>query len=899
MRGVVASPPLARAAQHAPRDNDAAPRSRSIVAQAAHAVRHGTAASPVTGASARCAVAAPGASWDFTRIPLHQPDGAKPSFPLQAKLMVGALEDPQEHEAERAADRVMRATEAEPLVRPSPAQPRCDACARDGDGPEEPRRTPATSALARGGEAPDIVHRALQLPGEKLDATTRGSMEQAFGRNFETARIHRDTAADRAARSIDALAFTVGHDIVFRHDAYAPGSSAGRRLLAHELAHVVQQGAGPPTVKRQTEQYETRGLELDPTLLNRQAELGYWDLKLRASGFVPGWVRGGQRPFVDAEEANAVLAMVWQIRPTSTIQQEVTQVITIPKRPGLGAKRVERPAVTYQVTFRPPRPPARDGTVDLRFIAEGTAAEPLALEPASTSYRRKAAYSAGGFPGNDVEAYWAAHGDEERAVFNWVEHTAGRRFDQVVVARSGSGTTARETLFQVQGTKDPSDDVSDLRIIYLGPPERQHQLPADYVSHDFVDKSLEDARTTPDPVRGDKLGKLIMPDNLAAEERISVKFAVSQYFTSRPMANEAGTLRPGSRNTEVHAVVPIVSPPLGMATPANSNRRVLYIFRFKPNNDVEIQRVGEEGERVGARGSRFSLTQGGLAQHSLAEISGYLDHATDVAAATAWLTTRYPAVTPGASATLADLEKNVATQILRGSVHKEWFEKNYGIIILDKNDAKKWMHDNITTDEHELKDMEDFTERDLLGLERALERMSDLVLPTFKNVRLLRQKVSIEWIKGTNPPEFEEKPNRAGLTHLGTQRTIRIFDAAVREPEVLFVGGGPESKPAQTATGLVFAHEFGHVVEHADKKMRKAFDDLVAAKHIKPITWYAASDPPQELFAESFALYYADPAWLKQNWPDLFGFFDALDKSGPARPPGAKKTGAAPKSSKP
>jgi Mlc titration factor MtfA (ptsG expression regulator) len=84
----------------------------------------------------------------------------------------------------------------------------------------------------------------------------------------------------------------------------------------------------------------------------------------------------------------------------------------------------------------------------------------------------------------------------------------------------------------------------------------------------------------------------------------------------------------------------------------------------------------------------------------------------------------------------------------------------------------------------------------------------------------------------------------------------------------------------------------GHVISFRPG-VQKAFDKLVIDKHIKPITWYAASDPPNELFPEAFALYYGDPEWLRTNWPDLFNFFDALDKQAPAaaKPP-ARSAGA-------
>ena len=82
---------------------------------------------------------------------------------------------------------------------------------------------------------------ALDSPGRPLDADTRAYMEPRFGHDFSKVRIHADTRAADSARSVNALAYTVGRDIVFGDGRYSPGSSVGRQLLAHELTHVVQQ----------------------------------------------------------------------------------------------------------------------------------------------------------------------------------------------------------------------------------------------------------------------------------------------------------------------------------------------------------------------------------------------------------------------------------------------------------------------------------------------------------------------------------------------------------------------------------------------------------------------------------------------------------------------------------
>jgi hypothetical protein len=104
-------------------------------------------------------------------------------------------------------------------------------------------------ALLTGGSgfAPPVVHRTLHSSSQALDAETRAALEPRFGHNFSSVRVHTDAQAAESARAVGALAYTVGCDIVFDNGYYAPRSAEGQHLLAHELTHVVQQSAHPPT----------------------------------------------------------------------------------------------------------------------------------------------------------------------------------------------------------------------------------------------------------------------------------------------------------------------------------------------------------------------------------------------------------------------------------------------------------------------------------------------------------------------------------------------------------------------------------------------------------------------------------------------------------------------------
>ncbi len=180
------------------------------------------------------ALEAPRVSWDFSKIPLFPPDradGPQPSFPpaatplpgvIQAKLVVAQVDDPLEHEADRVAEQVTGPSATAhvepktPGVFPAAVQTRTVAHV-SGDRVDE-----------LGGGAP-------------LELSVRTLMEPRFGRDFSDVRVHTGAEADRSARSYGALAYTRGRNVVFRDGQYAPDTSEGQRLLAHELAHVVQQ----------------------------------------------------------------------------------------------------------------------------------------------------------------------------------------------------------------------------------------------------------------------------------------------------------------------------------------------------------------------------------------------------------------------------------------------------------------------------------------------------------------------------------------------------------------------------------------------------------------------------------------------------------------------------------
>ena len=122
------------------------------------------------------------------------------------------------------------------------------SCGGSGGGCEECKKKKTLQRYARGNNAPatipPIVDEVLRSPGRPLDANTRSIFEPRFGHDFSKVCIHTDSQAARSAQAVQAHAYTVGREIVFGAAQYAPGTTAGNSLLAHELTHVVQQGQG-------------------------------------------------------------------------------------------------------------------------------------------------------------------------------------------------------------------------------------------------------------------------------------------------------------------------------------------------------------------------------------------------------------------------------------------------------------------------------------------------------------------------------------------------------------------------------------------------------------------------------------------------------------------------------
>jgi len=163
---------------------------------------------------------------------------------IQRKLIVGPPNDQYELEAERVANHVMSM--------PTPVSSPQRAHGDDDQLQTKPLAAAITPLVQRQGDGSfqvdsDVESRldSLRGSGHPLPGNVRTDMEQRFGADFSSVRIHSDSESAQLNRALSAQAFTQGRDIYMGEGQYNPGSASGKQLLAHELTHVIQQGAAP------------------------------------------------------------------------------------------------------------------------------------------------------------------------------------------------------------------------------------------------------------------------------------------------------------------------------------------------------------------------------------------------------------------------------------------------------------------------------------------------------------------------------------------------------------------------------------------------------------------------------------------------------------------------------
>ena len=194
---------------------------------------------------------------------------------LQTKLQIGEVGDRYEQEADRVAEQVMQMPEA--LIQ-HPVKPE----AISNSITLLQSRSSDQDQLS---EVPPIVHEVLRSPGQPLSQEALAFIEPHFGQDFSQVRVHTNVKAEQSAREVNALAYTVGRDVVFAKGQYAPKDMTGKRLLVHELTHVLQQQQLDTRLQRQNadeennNEFENIGDELEEEVIGIDEEDSVSELK--------------------------------------------------------------------------------------------------------------------------------------------------------------------------------------------------------------------------------------------------------------------------------------------------------------------------------------------------------------------------------------------------------------------------------------------------------------------------------------------------------------------------------------------------------------------------------------------------------------------------------------------
>ena len=801
--------------------------------------------------------------------------------------------DPAEREADAVAERVTSGGSLQGAA--GPIRRACAACGGTNGNCSQCSRPAGGDPTAE----PAIVEQVLASPGRPLEPAIRAWLEPRFGRDLGGVRIHTDRAAAASARALRAEAYTVGQHIAFESGRYAPGTDAGRRLLAHELTHTIQQAPltgsepGSPVQRKPDEpagvagwwedsppididspdaqkhlqslsrkellallkwvreprarlyierlavpeavaRNETGAVELKHQDVDRRATPstwgGYWAKRVLGTYHTTQYSPVESRFKASPNERDAVLEGFWQVRPGS-MTQGVTKRIVVTPAPAPGAGLRVAQAVHYRFELRPSSTGPPD--LDIHFEREvpvGQARHALpgagydAFEPSNVTLDAEV-----NFPEGDAKTYWRRHPQEHKKLFYWIERTMQGDIDDQEVVVDG-------VAYQVTARKNARGKPTFLDVQWLGRDYREHVVPRrDPEKQDVVDFQLEQLR---DPTtKGGPLGDLIL-DEVPADEIFSVKYAIWQNFGA------------GLRNREVDTLVPI----------ALTKRRVFYTLRFRPNNDVEAQRLDEEGSSVA-----FSPDQ-----VSIQRAHGYPAEADDVGVHQSWLKTRYKALAATGS-TPQELQQNADAELARRARTPDWLADNYGMKVLEPSAADARLGAAHKLAKPARAGLKTFTGTELVRIEQGLQPLSDAFVRRLRLVRLIRQTKMLE-PDGT-PLPGNQQPGAETLFN-GDKFSIRFFDRW-RPTDQTFMGA--TSGITHSAAGLVI-HEAGHVLEQK-LGLRRSFNALVAKLGSVPFTDYAASNPDSEMFPEALKIYELDPQWLRATHPEIF---DWIEKHGGA-----------------
>lgn len=172
--------------------------------------------------------------------------------PVIQPLAINSANDQYEQEADFVADNVMKMPVLQPSsffkpVSTTGIQRKCKHCEEETKQLQRTESNSQTPVVSKGLEN---YIASLDNSGSPLPQQTRSFFEPRMGYDFSNVKVHTDSNAAQSAQSVNAIAYTNGNNIVFNSAQYSPDSATGKKLLAHELTHVVQQSEQSPILQR-------------------------------------------------------------------------------------------------------------------------------------------------------------------------------------------------------------------------------------------------------------------------------------------------------------------------------------------------------------------------------------------------------------------------------------------------------------------------------------------------------------------------------------------------------------------------------------------------------------------------------------------------------------------------
>ncbi|SHN01300.1 DUF4157 domain-containing protein [Mucilaginibacter sp. OK098] len=187
----------------------------------------------------------------FGNIAVHPP-----KLPtIQPKLTVNSPGDKYEQEAEVVSEKIVQMNHYSPLQKNHSHTPvvqrKCASCEEEEQGGLQRKESGSSVPFVSAN-----VSETLKSPGHSIDTDTQSFMESRFGYDFSKVKIHTDSQANQSAMDLGAFAYTYQNDIVFGQGQYRPDTGGGKKLLAHELTHTLQQNnLNAPAIQRQSVQH--------------------------------------------------------------------------------------------------------------------------------------------------------------------------------------------------------------------------------------------------------------------------------------------------------------------------------------------------------------------------------------------------------------------------------------------------------------------------------------------------------------------------------------------------------------------------------------------------------------------------------------------------------------------